>query len=174
MVSPRRVALLSLVLGMGIAAHAETVTPAQSHRVVDRLGAQRVISWQAVSRERGGAFVLLRIGASAREIARVPAVPGAHDYRFVDESSDPGSVAIVYRLAYIERSGAVRSLHEAVVTERRFEERPEAREARLTLKGLAATVRAFPAPPVRAGLTISPITHLGAPRPAPESPPPWG
>lgn len=97
----RSTVLMALVCGLGGSLHAAAGSdPARSFRLVERLEGPRVISWQAVSREPGGHFVLWRIGQDAQQVARFDALPGAHAYRFVDNAASAGAGFLVYRLAY--------------------------------------------------------------------------
>ena len=88
----RGAVLVALVSGLGASVHASAPQPARSFRLVERLDGPRVISWQAKSQGPGGHFVLWRIGDDAREVARLDALPGTHQYRFVDEHGSAGAV----------------------------------------------------------------------------------
>lgn len=96
----RAAVLVAFISAIGGSLHASDTQPARSFRLVERLDAPRVISWQALSRHAGGHFVLWRIGQDAREVARVNAKPGSHRYRFVDEDASAGAGFVVYRLAF--------------------------------------------------------------------------
>lgn len=106
----RGAVLVALVSGLGASVHASAPQPARSFRLVERLDGPRVISWQAKSQGPGGHFVLWRIGDDAREVARLDALPGTHQYRFVDEHGSAGAGFVVYRLAYEAGDGSGRLL----------------------------------------------------------------
>jgi hypothetical protein len=172
---------VALGLCAGTVARALPATPAEiaddttthSFREVSSLDQPRVISWRAVSHEKGGRFVLLRLGSTVREVARIHARPGAHDYRFVDDQPEDGSIAVIYRLAYLDPSGAARLLHEATVAAGSFRDPASGAEP-----GPGAKIVSTPIPTVVLPATVRALRTGSAPAvlfppTAPEPPPPW-
>jgi len=168
----RGAVLVAFVSALGGSLYASGSEPARSFQMLERLEGPRVISWQAVSREPGGHFVLSRIGEDARQVARFEALPGAHAYRFVDREAAAGAGFLVYRLAYEAGDGTGSLLLVATLAESNLRDAATLTSASVTPEALAPVQIGIGPTALPKGLALGREAHEFFEFSGPEPPPP--
>lgn len=170
-----RGAVVAAVLsGCGASLCASEPEPARSFQIVESLEGSRVISWRATSRESGGHFVLWRIGEDAQQVARVEALPGAQEYRFVDHGATGRAGFVIYRLAYESSDGRGSLLLVATLAESNLRDTVPLTSASVAPEALTPAQNGI-GPDARSKV-LSPVgdVHASFEFSGPELPPPRG